>query len=55
MLDLSRVVAKNTWDEAIQALILIRLGQELGSDSALAGRVAAAVDALLELVMQMTP
>lgn len=55
MLDLSRVVAKKTWDEAIQALILIRLGQELGSDSALAGSVATAVDALLELVKQMTP
>jgi len=55
MLDLSRVGAKKTWDEALQALVLIRLGQELGSDSALAHSLAAAVDAVLELVKQMTP
>lgn len=55
MLDLARVGAKKTWDEALQALVLVRLGQELGSDSALAGSVAAAVDALLELVRQLAP
>lgn len=54
MLDLSRALAKKSWDEVLQALVLVRLGQELGSDSALAHRVAAAVDAVLELVKQMT-
>lgn len=55
MLDLTRAFAKKTWDDALQSLVLIRLGQELGSDSALAGSVAAAVDAMLELVQQITP
>lgn len=55
MLDLSSVKAKKSWDEVLQALVLVRLGQELGSNSALAGSVAAAVDAVLELVKQLTP
>lgn len=55
MLDLTRAAARRTWDEVIQALVLIRLGQELGSNSALAQSLASAVDAALEVIKQLTP
>jgi hypothetical protein len=37
---------KNHWDRLIQSLVLVRLGQELGTDSPAAG----AVHDLLELL-----
>lgn len=40
---------KPRWDSMIRALLLIRLGQALGSDSRLARAVAEALDALASL------
>jgi hypothetical protein len=41
---------KPRWDSLIRALLLIRIGQELGSDSRLARAVAETLDALATLV-----
>jgi len=38
------------WDEAIRALVLIRIGQLLGSDSTAARALADLVDALLAAI-----
>jgi hypothetical protein len=38
-----------SWDRALHALILIRMGQELGTDS----RLARAVHALVDLVINI--
>jgi len=38
------------WNAALQSLVLVRLGQELGSDSSLARSVAAAIDCVLDLL-----
>lgn len=38
------------WDEAIRALVLIRVGQMLGSDSTAARAVADFVDAVLAAI-----
>ena len=35
------------WDSAVQSLVLVRVGQELGTDSDLARNVAAAIDLLI--------
>lgn len=37
------------WDRLIQALVLVRLGQELGTESALARAVHDAIRAILSL------
>ncbi len=37
---------KIDWDEIVRAMVLVRLGQELGSDTQLARAVFLAVDAL---------
>jgi len=41
---------KTRWDSLIRALLLVRIGQELGSDSRLARAVAECLDALATLV-----
>lgn len=38
-----------TWTSALRALVLVRIGQELGADSALARAVRDAIDAVLAL------
>lgn len=38
---------KPRWDSMIRALVLVRIGQELGSDSRLARAVCEAIDAIL--------
>lgn len=38
------------WDAILRALLLVRIGQELGTDSQLARAVVALVDALTHLV-----
>jgi len=38
-----------TWDAALRALVLVRLGQELGTDSALARAVHDLLGAILSL------
>jgi hypothetical protein len=35
---------KRRWNAALQSLVLVRLGQELGTDSSLAQTVAHAID-----------
>ena len=41
---------KTRWDSLIRALLLIRIGQELGSDSRLSRAVAETLDALAILI-----
>ena len=43
------------WDRLIQSLLLVRLGQELGSSSDAAQAVAGAVDFLIRLVGCFSP
>lgn len=38
-----------TWDRAVVAMILVRLGQELGTDSPLARAVSSLIEALFRL------
>lgn len=38
------------WTAAMQSLVLVRLGQELGTASDLAQGIAAAIDAVLKLI-----
>lgn len=38
---------KSFWDESIRALILVRFGQELGTNSALAQHLACFVDVVI--------
>lgn len=38
---------KNYWNHAIQSLLLVRLGQELGTSSDLAQAIAHGIDALV--------
>lgn len=38
------------WDSWLRALVLVRLGQELGTSSAAAAAVRDAIDALLSLI-----
>ena len=40
-------MSKSRWDSIIQSLVLVRLGQDLGSDS----RVARAIHALCEIII----
>lgn len=40
-------MSKARWDSIIHALVLVRLGQELGSDS----RVARAIHALCDIII----
>jgi hypothetical protein len=41
---------KPRWDSMLRALLLLRIGQELGSDSRLARAVAETLDALAILI-----
>lgn len=41
---------KAQWDRIIQSLVLIRLGQELGSNGKLASLIHDVIDSLLRLV-----
>jgi len=41
---------KIRWSEAVQSLVLVRLGQELGSDSSAAQTVAGVIDFLITLI-----
>lgn len=50
MLDLTCVKPFRSLDHLLQSLILVRLGQELGSDSQTARAVAAVVDAVVALI-----
>jgi hypothetical protein len=38
---------KRRWNAALQSLVLVRLGQELGTDSSLAQNVAHGIDFVL--------
>lgn len=38
-----------TWDNALVALVLIRIGQELGTDSPLARAVSGVIEAVFRL------
>lgn len=40
-------MSRLNWNTALEALVLIRLGQELGSDSELARNVASLLDVLI--------
>jgi len=53
MLDLTRVKPARSLDSLLQALVLVRLGQELGSDSATARAVASAIDAVMALLQHL--
>lgn len=43
------------WDELLRALVLIRMGQELGTDSATARAVAGAIDLWVEIAKKCLP
>lgn len=42
-------MTRKHWNAALTAMVLVRLGQELGSDSQLARGIAGMIDALLRL------
>lgn len=42
--------AKSRWNELIQALVLVRLGQELGTDSRTAQAIASVIDMVIAIV-----
>jgi hypothetical protein len=41
------MISRIRWSEAMQSLVLVRLGQELGSDTATAQTVAGVLDFLI--------
>jgi hypothetical protein len=41
-----------TWNDAILSLLLVRIGQELGTDSRLARAVHDAIDAVIAILSQ---
>ena len=41
------------WNAAMQSLVLVRLGQELGTDSDLAQAIAGSIDVALRLVSSL--
>ena len=45
-------MTRPTWTDAIRGLLLVRIGQELGTDSRLARAVHDAIDAVLAIVSQ---
>lgn len=44
--------SRPTWNDAIRSLLLVRIGQELGTDSRLARAVHDAIDAMLAILGQ---
>lgn len=44
--------SRPTWNDAIRSLLLVRIGQELGTDSRLARAVHDAIDAVLAILGQ---
>lgn len=45
-------MTRPTWNDAIRSLLLVRIGQELGTDSRLARAVHDAIDAVLSILGQ---
>lgn len=45
-------MTRPNWTDAIRGLLLVRIGQELGTDSRLARAVHDAIDAVLAIVSQ---
>jgi hypothetical protein len=45
-------MTRPTWTAAIRGLLLVRIGQELGTDSRLARAIHDAIDAVLAIVGQ---
>ena len=45
-------MTRPTWNDAIRGLLLVRIGQELGTDSRLARAVHDAIDAMLAILGQ---
>lgn len=41
---------KRRWDDLIQGLVLVRLGQELGTSSDLAQAIAGVIDAAIAVI-----
>jgi len=46
---------KRRWNAALQSLVLVRLGQELGCDSSLAQAVAHAIDFAVGTLARFLP
>jgi hypothetical protein len=46
---------KRRWNAALQSLVLVRLGQELGTDSSLAQTVAHAIDFAVGTLARFLP
>ena len=44
---------RRRWDRVIEALVFVRLGQQLGSDSELAQSIAGVIDAVLGLLSRV--
>ena len=45
-------MTRPTWNDAIRSLLLVRIGQEVGTDSRLARAVHDAIDAVLAILGQ---
>lgn len=41
---------RKTWDRLIHSLLMVRLGQELGTDSELAQTLAASIDTVIRVI-----
>jgi short subunit fatty acids transporter len=54
MLDIKSVKPFMSLDSLLQSLILVRLGQELGTDSATARAVAGVIDAVVNMIQTLT-
>ena len=53
--DLAKEGFKMNWNTALRSLLLIRFGQELGTDSATARAVADAIDLLAGMMRFFSP
>jgi hypothetical protein len=45
-------MTRTTWSAIVRSLVLVRIGQELGTDSQLARAIHDAIDAVLAIVSQ---
>jgi hypothetical protein len=45
-------MTRTTWSSIVRSLVLVRIGQELGTDSQLARAIHDAIDAVLAIVSQ---
>lgn len=41
---------RKTWDRLIHSLLMVRLGQELGTDSELAQTIAGSIDTVIRVI-----